>query len=343
MMKLKNRRDEILKNLVTEYIKTGQPVGSTKIAEKFHTPISSATIRNEMTELEKLGYIYQPHISAGRIPTSKGYRFFIETFLKEKKEKTLKKIEISAPGKTKDLNSVLEKVSKFMSKSTKEIALVLSPETEDERIKYIHFFALNNHNIYTVLVTDTYTSETAPIIKTKTSTNELLLIERFINDKLSNLSLKQASRLLGKTKSFSEEFRQENIIIKAFYQFLKKEIRKNATRKIYIKGIANLLSARITLAEKKVELLLKMLEEKRLIEDIIEDVPLKDNLGYLIGKENKLPQLWECSLITVKYTIKEMEGMLALIGPTRMDYIKGIYVLEQIANNLEEFANKIIP
>jgi len=297
-MKLKNRRDEILKNLVTEYIKTGQPVGSTKIAEKFHAPISSATIRNEMTELEKLGYIYQPHISAGRIPTSKGYRFFIETFLKEKKEKTLKKIEISAPGKTKDLNSVLEKVSKFMSKSTKEIALVLSPETEDERIKYIHFFAINNHNIYTVLVTDTYTSEAAPIIKTKTSTNELLLIERFINDKLSNLSLKQASHLLGKTKSFSEEFRQENIIIKAFYQFLKKEIRKNATRKIYIKGIANLLS---------VELLLKMLEEKKLIEDIIEDVPLKDNLGYLIGKENKLPQLWECSLITVKYTIKEME------------------------------------
>ncbi len=343
MMKLKNRREEILKTLVSEYIKTGQPVGSTKIAEKFRAPVSSATIRNEMTELEELGYIYQPHISAGRIPTSKGYRFFIETFLKEKKEKTIKKIELSVSVKTKDLNFVLEKVSKFMSQSTKEIALVLSPETEDEHIKYVHFFAINNQNVYTVLVTDTYTSEAAPIVETKTSQNELAVIEHLINDKLSNLSLKQASRLLRKTKFFLEEFRQENIIIKAFYQSLEKEIRKNATREIYIKGIANLLSARITLAEKKVEFLLKMLEEKRLIEDIIEDVPLKDNLGYLIGKENKLPQLWDCSLITVKYTIKEMEGMLALIGPTRMDYIKGIYVLEQIADSLEEFANKIMP
>jgi heat-inducible transcriptional repressor len=342
-MKLKNRREEILKTLVSEYIKTGQPVGSTKIAEKFRAPVSSATIRNEMTELEELGYIYQPHISAGRIPTSKGYRFFIETFLKEKKEKTIKKIELSVSVKTKDLNFVLEKVSKFMSQSTKEIALVLSPETEDEHIKYVHFFAINNQNVYTVLVTDTYTSEAAPIVETKTSQNELAVIEHLINDKLSNLSLKQASRLLRKTKFFLEEFRQENIIIKAFYQSLEKEIRKNATREIYIKGIANLLSARITLAEKKVEFLLKMLEEKRLIEDIIEDVPLKDNLGYLIGKENKLPQLWDCSLITVKYTIKEMEGMLALIGPTRMDYIKGIYVLEQIADSLEEFANKIMP
>ncbi|MEA3313635.1 MAG: hypothetical protein U9Q18_04595, partial [Caldisericota bacterium] len=175
MMKLKNRRDEILKILVTEYIKTGQPVGSTRIAEKFCIPISSATIRNEMAELKNLGYIYQPHISAGRIPTSKAYRFFIETFLKEKKEKIIKKIEISATEKTKDLNSVLEKVSEFMSKSTKEIALVLSPETEDEHIKYIHFFAINNQNVYTVLVADTYTSEAAPIVKTKTSTNELLL------------------------------------------------------------------------------------------------------------------------------------------------------------------------
>jgi len=340
-MKLKNRKKEILKNLVLEYIKTGEPVGSARIVKKFNLSVSPATVRNEMVELEKMGYIYQPHISAGRVPTSKGYRFFIESILKEQKN-PIEKIELSEKGRVRELRDVLDKVSRLISYHTKEISLVLAPDLVGEHIKYIHFFTINNQNVYTVLVTNVHILEAVPLIRTKISTNKLILLEHFINDKLSGLSLKKAVYLLIKKRFFANETKEHIVIMKALYKFLEDEIRNNETREIYIKGIANLLSTRISLAEKKVKFLLKIFDEKKLIENIIEDVPRQDNVGYLIGNENKLPQLWDYSLITVKYTIREMEGLLALIGPTRMDYVKGIYVLERIAENLEELADKIV-
>ncbi len=340
-MKLEERRREILKDLVSEYIKTGEPVGSARMVDKFHFDISPATVRNEMVALERMGYIYQPHISAGRVPTSKGYRFFIENVLKKQKN-PIKKIDLSEQGKIRELQDLLDRVSRLISYHTKEISLVLSPDLSREQIKYIHFFTIDNQNIYTVLVTDVRAPEAIPIVRTNISTDKLAGLERFINDKLFGLSLRKAVHLLAKMNFFSNEIKGNTEIIKALYKFLQDEIKNNETREIYIEGIANLLSARISLVEERVRFLLKMFEEKKLIENIVEDIPMKNNVGYLIGEENKLPQLKECSVITVGYTIKEMQGLLALIGPTRMNYVKGIYVLERIAENLEEIADKII-
>ncbi|MGC9125085.1 MAG: HrcA family transcriptional regulator, partial [Caldisericaceae bacterium] len=127
------------------------------------------------------------------------------------------------------------------------------------------------------------------------------------------------------------------------YNYLKDELNKGATRQIYIKGISNLLTTRIAVAEQKVKFLLNILEEKKIVGEIIENVPQDEsNIGFAIGDENTLPELWDYSLISVKYTVKEMEGTLALLGPVRMDYVKGIYVLERIAEKLEEIADKIV-
>lgn len=339
-MELKERRKEILKDLVAEYIKTGEPVGSARMVSKFHFDISPATVRNEMAALEKMGYIYQPHISAGRVPTSKGYRFFIENVLKKQKN-PVNKIDLSDNGKIRELQDLLDRVSRLISYHTKEISLVLSPNLSNERIKYIHFFTIDNHSIYAVLVTNIRAPEAVPIIRTEVTPTKLMRLEQFINAKLAGLSLRKAIALLKKERFFSNEMKENVEIIKALHKFLQDEIKNNETRRIYIEGITNLLTTRISIAEEKVRSLLEMFEEKDLIEDVVKDIPMKNNIGYLIGEENKLPQLKECSVIAVRYTVKEMQGMLGLIGPTRMDYAKGIYVLERIAESLEEIAQKI--
>ncbi len=339
-MDIDERKRKILNNLISEYIKTGKPVGSSNIVRKYGLGVSSATVRNEMSELEKLGYISQPHTSAGRVPTSKGYRFFVENVLKNKKSFNIMNIEIPEPEKMIDLKEVLSDVSNLISFHTKEISLVLSPDSETESIKYIHFFKVEN-TVYLVLVTTIHTLEPEPLIDKAISERDLKVMENFLNSKLRNLAFKKARNLLSKNGFFADVF-TNNSVIKAVYIMLSTEIRRGETREIYIKGIANLLSTRISIAEKKMHSILEMLEEKKTVEEIIDEVPSKDNIGYLIGEENKYPELWDYSLITVRYSIKELEGTLALLGPMRMDYIKGIYVLEKIAERLEEFADKII-
>ncbi len=339
-MDMDERKKKILDNLVSEYIKTGKPVGSSSIVKKYGLGVSPATVRNEMAELEKLGYIFQPHTSAGRVPTSKGYRFYIENALKNRKRFDIMNIELPTPEKVRDLREVLSEVSNLISYHTKEISLVLSPCLEKEKIKYIHFFTVEN-TIYLVIVTTIHTLEPIPLVRKNISENSLRSMENFLNEKLKGLSFRKARNLL-KNKKFFEEELKDTLLVKALYITLNNEIRKGETREVYIKGIANLLTTRISIAEKKMHSVLEMLEEKKTVEEIIEEVPEKDNIGYLIGEENKYPELWDYSLITVKYSIKEMEGTLALLGPMRMDYIKGIYVLEKIADKLEEFADKII-
>jgi heat-inducible transcriptional repressor len=341
MNDIDDRKKKILSNLVSEYIKTGKPVGSSSIVKKYGIGVSPATVRNEMAELEKLGYISQPHTSAGRVPTSKGYRFYVENALKNKKKFNIMDIEIPKPEKILDLREVLDEVSNLISFHTKEISLVLSPCLEKEKIKYIHFFSIET-TIYLVLVTTIHTLEPQPLIEQMIEENKLKKVENFLNSKLKGLSFKKAKKLLREENFFREQLGNSNIIAKALYLTLNNEIRKGETREIYVKGIANLLTTRISIAEKKMHSILEMLEEKKTVEEIIDEVPSKDNVGYLIGEENKYPELWDYSLITVRYSIKEMEGTLALLGPMRMDYIKGIYVLEKIADKLEEFADKII-
>lgn len=341
-MDVEKRRKEILKKIVSEYINSGQPVGSEKIVEKFRFPISPATVRNDMAALEKLGYIHQPYTSAGRIPTSKGYRFFIEDTLREKHSFSIEKIRIPHARKIKSLNEMLSEISELISQHTNEISLVVSPCSDEVKIKYIHFFCIAPNSVYLVFVSNIETSEGHQLGNFNISQEELKRIENIVNDKLKDLTLKTAIAKLKEESFYKDDVGPNFRILISLYEYLKTEFEKGSTREIFIKGISNLLTTRISIAEQKVKFLLNILEEKKTISEIIENIPSKDKLGISIGEENKLPELWDYSLVSVKYTIKEMEGTLALLGPVRMDYVKGILVLERIAEKLEEVAERII-
>lgn len=342
-MELEKRKEEILKEIVAEYIATGQPVGSEKLNDKLDMPVSPATIRNYMAELEKLGYILQPYTSAGRVPTTKGYRFYVENLIEKTKPIKFDKIKISRPDKITTLREVLSEVSDLISLHTNEISLVVSPCKEEIKINYIHLFSIAPQSLYMVVVTSMQTSEVVLLGNFSISKSALLKVENFLNDKISLLPVKEALKKFGDRDFLNKELSYYTDIVKSIYRYFKDELNKGSTREIYIRGISNLLTTRISLAEQKVKFLLNMLEEKKVLGEIIESVPSEEgSVGFSIGKENKLPELWDYSLMSIKYTVKEMEGTLALLGPIRMDYVKGIYVLERIADKLEEIADKIV-
>lgn len=341
-MELDKRRSEVLKEVVKEYIETGEPVSSERVAKSVDFPVSPATVRNYMAELDEMGFLTQVHASSGRIPTSKGFRYFVEETLKEKRRIRLSEIKLPEPEKIKNLSEILSQISDLISKYTNEISLVVSPCYEDERLRYIHFFLATNL-LFTVIVTTTQTTEAILLGNYTIEEEGLRYLENFLNSKLQGKTLKSALKELLENKFYTDEIDLKGSeIVSKFYEALKNEYSKRKTKEIFIRGISNLLTTQIQIAEERLKFLLNILEEKEALEKILNDVPKEEKLQLVIGEENKLPELWDYSLITVKYSIKELEGTLGLLGPIRMDYIKGIFVLEEIANKLEQLSEKIL-
>lgn len=341
-MELDKRRSEVLKEIVKEYIETGEPVSSERVAKAVNFSVSPATVRNYMAELSEMGYLTQLHASSGRIPTSKGFRYFVEESLKERKKIKLTDLKIPEPDKISSFFEVLSQISDLISKYTKEISLVVSPTLEEDKIKYIHFFSTSNL-LFVVIVSTLQTTEALLLGNFEVSDEQLRYLENFLNSKLADLSLNKALKKLVNNAFFKDNFEKETTkIILRFYEKLKEEYEKRRTREIFIRGISNLLTTQIQIAEERIKFLLNMLEEKEAVEKLLSEIETDEKMQIVIGEENKLPELWDYSLITVKYTIKELEGTLGLLGPVRMDYIKGIFVLEEIAERLEKLSEKIL-
>lgn len=342
-MELDKKRAEVLKEIVREYIETGDPVSSERVSHSVDFPISPATVRNYMAELSEMGYLVQPHASSGRVPTSKGFRFFVDETLKEKKRVKIPDLKLPDPEKISNLSEALSEMSKLISRYTKEISLVVSPNSEEDRIRYVHFFLTTPDFLFSVIVTTFQTTEAILLGSFKLDEASIRFVENFLNEKLKNLTVKSALKSIRENNYYREDVKAELVeVIVKFYEALKAEYEKRRTREIFVRGISNLLTTQIQITEEKVKFLLDLLEERDTLEEILGEAEPEGERKILIGEENKLPELWDYSLITVKYSIRELEGTLGLLGPIRMDYIKGIFVLEEIAERLEQLADRIL-
>ncbi len=341
-MKLDKKRSEVLKEVVKEYIETGEPVSSEKVAKGVSFPISSATVRNYMAELLDMGYLTQQHVSSGRIPTSKAFRFYVEEALKERKRIRPSNIEIPNLETFGNLREMLSQISDLISQYTNEISLVVSPCIEEDKLRYVHFFIASEF-LYTVIVSTLQTTEAIPLLKSNLQMEQVIYLENFLNEKLKNLAILEASKRIVENNFFSDELNKDLAIVAfKFYEKLKEEQYKRKTQEIFIRGISNLLTTQIEIAEERLKFLFNMLEKKETINKLLVELEQDEKLQIVIGDENKIPELWDYSLITVKYTIKELEGTLGLLGPIRMNYVRGILVLEEIADKLEKMAEKLL-
>jgi len=342
MHELDERKLTILQAIIQNYLETGEPVGSRTISKGTNLNLSSATIRNEMSDLEDMGYIFQPHTSAGRIPTDKGYRLYVDMLLKEKSKEIedMKEILIK---KADRLESMLQQVAKLLAENTNYTTMVTTPKYK-KKVKFIQLADIDERQLLAVLVFE------GNIVKNKIlkipaslSKETVLKLNIVFNTFLQGLDLTDINlTVITKMKEQAGDYKD---IINDILDAIMQAVNEEEDFEIYTSGTTNILKyPELSDAEKASELLYT-LEEKKLLSGLIQHRMDSDDsrgIQVYIGEETPVESLKDCAVVTATYEIEEgVYGKVGIIGPKRMDYEKVVATLKNLMKQLDDiFKNK---
>ena len=319
-----DRRKNILCSIVDFYIETAAPVGSRTISQRFRRTISPATIRNVMSDLEEMALITHPHTSAGRVPTDKGYRFYVDCLLDPehltKEEQSV--ISKMLNKKCEDFEELMHNASKALSMITNVAGIVLTPRLRRSIFKHIEFVPIDSSRVLVVLITTSgIVKSSIMTLKEEISKIDLARMSEFLNEELEGMFLGEIKdyftrRLLEQRGSFYN-FLKKAVVILSMPNLLKMEDR------MYFEGTTSLMAYPEFEDISKARLFLKIFEEQKDILDLFNEDMERDGVKVHIGKENSSKYIQNCSVITCNYKIGDRTiGALGAIGPTRMEYGK---------------------
>lgn len=332
------RKERILKVVTDDYIESAEPVGSRTIARKYNLGFSPATIRNEMADLEEYGYLKQPHTSAGRIPSNRGYRYYVDALMQQRQltEAEVEFIRTEFEDQTRRLDSLLQQTVKALSQVTKYPSLVLVPQLEEAIFRHIQLIPLNQTNILVLVVTDVGFVESKLIESpTPISQEELDRISFLLNEKLRGVSFRNLrSSLLAEIR---DELLDHGSFFHEAIQLLIKSLDSKKEDQVYIEGSINIMEQPEFKEISKLKPLMAMLEEKDRLHDILTGFGSARGINVHIGAENLDEAAQECSMVTATYEIKGRTlGCIGVLGPTRMDYAWVVAVVEHVSSHLSE-------
>ena len=337
MQELDERKLKILQAIIQNYLETGEPVGSRTISKYTDLNLSSATIRNEMSDLEELGYIIQPHTSAGRIPSDKGYRLYVDLLLKDK-IKEVEDMKIQLLEKADKLENILQQVAKTLAVNTNYNTMVTTPQYK-KKVKFVQLTELEADQLLAVIVFERNIVKNKIIHVTASLNKETILkLNIVLNTFLQGLDLAEINLpVITKMKEQAGDYRTiVNDILDAIMQAVSEE----DDIEIFTSGTTNILKYPELSDKEKASELLYTLEEKKLLTELIQDkIEDKDSRGIqvYIGNETPIETMKDCSVVTATYEIEEgVYGKVGIIGPKRMNYEKEVSTLQALMNQLDE-------
>ncbi len=341
-MFLGGRKQLILQAIIEDYINTAEPVGSRTISKKYLTSVSSATIRNEMADLEEMGYIEQPYTSAGRIPSDKGYRLYVDSLMNQNiindsEKEYIRREFMETLG---EIDRLIKHASRLLSNMTKYASVATAPQFSRTCLKHIQLVKIDFVNVLAIIVTD------AGIVKNSVIRMEedmdmytLDKISNMLNEKLTGFSLEELISM--DITNLDNEINGYNEILVKILPELLQTLKYSDRVEVYHDGAANLLDLPEYSDVQKAREFLNVLDEHNLLFEVLSDV--SKDLSVTIGRENKLEQLKDCSLITATYSINGRTiGSIGVLGPTRMEYSKVISIVDCLTQNLNDILSKII-
>ena len=339
-MELDARKQKVLKAIIDDYIESAEPVGSRTLARKHDLGVSPATIRNEMADLEMLGYLEHLHTSSGRVPSSKGYRFYVNGLIPPKpvSDEEKKIINDWYKARVRRIDEVFQETARIISKVTKNVSLVLAPQMTQARFRVLQFLPLDDRRVITVLMTDAGFVENKIVEMPSGATFEdFQRMAMVINKNLAGRSLAAISpeRLLPIRDEIGDEGLYESAL-----EVVNRALDAGKQERLYLGGTTQMLTQPEFHDVEKVKHTLMMLEEEELIKDILH-AHMGDGLEVTIGQENEDSQMKDSSIITAIYHLNgELLGTIAVLGPTRMEYAKAMSLLEYMNDNLTEVIRK---
>ncbi|ALS27270.1 heat-inducible transcriptional repressor HrcA [Paenibacillus cisolokensis] len=331
---LTERQRMILNAIVDDYIRSAEPVGSRSISKRGDVGYSAATIRNEMADLEELGFLEQPHTSAGRVPSIKGYRYYVDHLVKlgDVNEHELKLLRSYIAEKMRGMEQVTQHAAMILSNLTNYTSIFLGPETFNTTLKHFQLVPLNEDTAVAIIVTSTgHVENTTVSIPSDMSMSDMERIVNILNAKLAGVPLVQL-----RSKLFSEvgeELSRYAAHCERMIDVLTGVLKEGEGNRVFLSGTTNILTQPEFKDVDKVKTLLDLLEETPTIMKLFADLPA--GIQVRIGTENEHEAINNCSLITATFSIDGQSlGTIGILGPTRMEYGKVISLLDVLSKDL---------
>lgn len=336
-----DRKRKVLHAIIQDYILTAEPVGSRTISRKYDVGVSSATIRNEMADLEEMGFIEQPYTSAGRIPSDKGYRYYVDflmerLILSQEQENFIRKFY---SHKMAELEEVIRASGELISQLTGYAAITLGPNFGSSVIKLIEVTSVDENRALLFVVTDTGLVEHRLLdVPGHISPRELAVVSKVLGERLRGLTLNDVGK-----KVFDEislELRVKRPFLVDIFGFIEEILQSEEGNRVYLEGALNILKHPEFKNIEKVQSLLGLLNEKKIVKELVNQ-PVPEGLTVKIGGENSYSGIHDCSLITATYSVdNQIIGTIGVLGPTRMEYSKAFGLVEYITDVLSEVIAK---
>ncbi len=339
-MELDDRKSTILKAIVSNYLETGEPVGSRTISKMSDLGLSSATIRNEMADLEELGYIIQPHTSAGRIPTDAGYRFYVDRLMEEKVE--VEEERGSLLERVDRMELLLKQVARVLASNTNYATLVTAPDYK-KTVKFIQLSLVDASNLLAVIVVDGNIIKNQMIhLNVLLDNEDVLKFNILLNTFLQGASLEDINlEMIQEMKKQSGEYAD---ILDHIFTGITDAIHEAQKIDIYTSGSTNFLKYPELADANKASELLETFEDKDELNALIRETDAEgDDTGIqiYIGDETPVQNMKDCSLVTATYQMPEgAKGRIGIIGPKRMDYKKVVSTLKNLTIELDDIFKK---
>ena len=341
-MQLDERKTKILQAIIRNYLETGEPVGSRTISKYTDLNLSSATIRNEMADLEELGYILQPHTSAGRIPSDKGYRFYVDSLMEQKEREVHEMKELLLERQDK-MESMLRQMAKVLATSTQYATMISAPSTHHNKVKFIQLSRVDADQILAVIVSEGNVIKNN-ILRTSQalSDEQLLKLNILLNTHLNGLSMEEIN--LGMISAMKQQAGIHSDIISEVIDAVADAIHGDEDLEIYTSGTNNIFRYPELSDGQSASRLINTFEEKHALNELVQET-LADtgNTGIqvYIGEEAPVKGMKDCSVVTATYELEEgMKGTIGIIGPKRMDYEKVVDTLQTMMHQLEDLYKK---
>ena len=337
-MELSERKIKILQTVIRTYLETGEPVGSRTISKDAGLNLSSATIRNEMSDLEEMGYIIQPHTSAGRIPTDKAYRLYVDTMLDDKTNE-VQSLKEQLEEKAGKIDVLLKQVAKYLASNTNYATMVSGPRYKTKKVKFIQITPVDEESLLTIIVLDNNVVKNQMLKVSEPVEQELVVKLNFIlNTTLNGLDVTEMN--LAIIRQIKEQAGSHASVIDAVLEHIGNALTEDDDLEIYTSGATNFLKYPELSSKTETTELLNAFEEKRIINNWLETTDAGSethDIQVYIGNETKVESMKDCSMVTATYRIHEgVYGKIGIVGPKRMDYDKVVSTLQSLMVQLDD-------
>jgi len=331
-MTLNDRKTKILEAIVMDYIATAEPIGSRTIAKKYDLGISSATIRNEMSDLEDMGLIMQPHTSSGRVPSDLGYRLYVDSLMRHRPltdEETMF-LQRMIMSNIHHVDYLMQETAKAIAYLTRYATIVSEPRKKKTSIKHVQLMPMDERSILVIWVTDTKAVKNKTVlIQDPPDYDTLASLARILNNALQNQTIeaidrKMVSKLL---EAFGSNARLLMPILGVLADALKAE------GQVYTSGVNNFLAFPEFAERDKVQAVFQALEGQDMLVALF-GREHADDIQIIIGTENHVESLQNCSVIQANFSLGDQGGIIGIIGPTRMDYAQAVSVMKGMLSNI---------